>query len=233
MGSARRRRITERGSPLFEQTVRLVRIAGWLMIAAAVFGVPASLALKPAPPLSDYGLAALTLAAGLLYLLAPQRWLSSAWIHVAIVGGALAVALAVALFSPDYGFFMVLPAIYAAYAVPRRDAFSLYLAVLALAIFLPLVYRGDLDEAEGGERPDLVTLPVMLISAVAVRELRETLERRQLEYRAFAREAIGLAQRIRGSARGDLGAAPDPLDHRLEELSHRTRDELNGEEPLA
>lgn len=215
----------ERDSPLFAQTVRLVRIAGWLMITAALSSIPGTLALEPMPALSDYMVISITVLTGIVYLLAPARWLTPLWIHVSIVGGAFAIAATVAIFGPDYGFFFALLAIYAAYAVGSRATFAAYLVLLILALFAPIAYEGEVGEDEG-ERPDLVALPVMLISAVAVRELRETLERRQRRYRAFADEAIALATRIRGSARGEAGDA-EAIEERLDELSART----SGESP--
>jgi hypothetical protein len=186
------------------ELVRLVRIAGWLMLTAAVFSVPAALVLDPQPPLTDFLLPLTTSACGIGLLVVPSRWMADWWIYAIIGLGTAACAAGVAVFGGDYSFYFVIPAIYAAYVLPSRRQFVAALAVFTLALFAPYVYRGGdetnghTEHAEGGgeEHPSLVTLPVMLIGAVAVRELRDTLQARQRVYRDFAGEALELATRI-------------------------------------
>lgn len=182
-------------------TVRLVRIAGWLAITAAVLSVPASLTLTPAPAAREYLVPAATTALGAAYVTAPRAWIRPYWIDPGILLGVAAVAAGVAVFGPEYGLFFVLAGIYTAYALRTRAEVATSLVAIARPVRAP------------GLRPRRRRPPV--------RELRETLERRQRQYRAFADEAIALATRIRGSARGD----PDALDDRLDELAARSRAE--------
>jgi hypothetical protein len=198
--------------------VRLVRIAGWLMVTAAVFSVPAALVLTPQPPVTNFLLPLTTTVTGIGLLLVPERWISDWWLYVLIVGGTIQCAAGVAVFGGDYSFYFVIPAIYAAYTLPSRRQFAAALAVMTLALFAPHVYRGgdetlghtEHSEGNGEEHPSLVTLPVMLICAVAVRELRETLQTRQRVYRDFAGEALALAERIQTREQTVRGGELDP-----------------------
>jgi hypothetical protein len=203
-------------------TVRLVRIAGWLTLTGSVFSIPASLALTPQPPATNFLLTAAVAMIGTGFLLAPERWLSPGWIHAAIACGTVAAVLRVVVFSDDYTFYFVLVAVYAAYALPTRRDLAIYLAAMTPALGVSVVLSSDGNLHEEGLHPALVTLPVMLISAVAVRELRERLEQRERRYRRFAYEAVALAIRIRGSRQRRAGAEhADDLDRRLDELASR------------
>jgi hypothetical protein len=201
------------------ELVRLVRIAGWLMLTAALCSVPAALVLDPQPPVTDFVLPLATSLGGIALLLVPARWMADWWIYAIIGAGTAACAAGVAVFGGDYSFYFVIPAIYAAYALPTRRQFAAALVVLTLALFAPHLYRGGDEtmghsehaEGEGEEHPSLVTLPVMLIGAIAVRELRDTLQTRQRVYRNFAGEALELAARIQAGEqtlrRGELDPA--------------------------
>ena len=62
----------------------------------------------------------------------------------------------------------------------------------------------------------LVTLPVMVISAAIVRYLRDTLERRERQYRGSPTRRSSLAERIRGPNGSHKGE--EDLAARLERL---------------
>jgi hypothetical protein len=209
-------------------TVRLVRMAGWLTLMGGVLSIPASLSLEPQPPASDFILTAGITAVGLFGLLAPERWISPAWIYIAIVGGIAAVTASVLVFSDDYTFYFVLVAIYAAYALRSREALAICLAGMTVALsFSVLVELGESNDSEHEEgiHPALVTLPVMLICAAAVWDRRERLEQRERRYRRFAYEAVALAIRIRGSRQRRAGPhAGDELDRHLDELAAQAED---------
>jgi hypothetical protein len=166
--------------------------------------VPAALVLDPQPPATDFLLPLTTTVSGIALLVVPVRWMADWWIYAIVGAGTLECAAGVAVFGGDYSFYFVIPAIYAAYALPSRRQFAAALAVFTLALFAPHVYRGGDEtnghnehaEGSGEEHPSLVTLPVMLIGAVAVRALRDTLQSRQRVYRDFAGEALELAARI-------------------------------------
>jgi hypothetical protein len=113
--------------------VRLVRIAGWLMVTAAVFSVPAALVLSPQPPVTDFLMPLTTTVTGIALLLVPARWMSDWWLYVIIGGGTLQCEAGVAVFGGDYSFYFVIPAIYAAYTLPSRRQFAAALVVMTLA----------------------------------------------------------------------------------------------------
>jgi hypothetical protein len=106
--------------------------------------------------------------------------------------------------SDDFAFYYVLVAMYAAYVV-----------FLALALLAPLAYADG--DAKVQAHHILVTFPVMVIAAVIVRYLRDTLERREAEVRTFAHEAVELAERIRGPSGGE-----DRLDELARQLDRES-----------
>jgi hypothetical protein len=199
------------------EVVRLVRIGGWVMLTAAVFSVPAALVLDPRPPAADFTLPVINAVVGIALLMVPARWMAEWWVHAIIATITAACIVRVALFGGDYAFYFVIPAIYAAYALPSRRQFAAALVVLALGLFATMGHS-EHSEGSGEEHPSLVTLPVMLIGAIAVRELRDTLHARQRVYRDFAGEALELAARIQ---------APEQSSERVE-LSPVTQ--ASGEE---
>jgi hypothetical protein len=177
-----------------EDSVRLVRIAGILLLTGSVFSIPGGVVIEPTPPLTDYwvSLTGATIAAGLL--LAPSVWITRAWVYFSLVVGVVLIAVAVGVFSDDYAFFYVITAIYGAFALRRKAEVSAYVALLTLALLAPLVYDDRIKEQL---HHIFVVLPVLLISALFVVYLRESLERNARNYAELAGEADALASRIR------------------------------------
>ncbi len=68
----------------------------------------------------------------------------------------------------------------------------------------------------------LVTLHVLLISATAVRYLRDTLEEREWQYRRFALEAVNLSERIRGGGHPDKLESAEGVKRKLALLASET-----------
>jgi hypothetical protein len=111
--------------------------------------------------------------------------------------------------------------VYTAYVVRERTTFLWLMVFFTAAALAPLLY---VDESfDDLMHHILVTLPVMIISAAAVRYLRDALARRELQYRRFAVEAVTLAERIRGEPT-PLGEMTDEnVEERLAELASKTR----------
>jgi TRAP-type C4-dicarboxylate transport system permease small subunit len=184
-------------------SVRLVRVAGVLLLTGSVFSIPGGIVIEPTPPLTDYwvSLTAATIAAGLL--LAPSGWITRAWVYLSLVVGVVLIAVAVGVFSDDYAFFYVITAIYAALALRRKKEVLGYAALLTVALLAPLVYDDRIKEQL---HHIFVVLPVLLISALLVVYLRENLERNARNYAQLAGEADALASRIHRS----VGTHPRP-----------------------
>lgn len=194
------------------ELVRRVRFAGVLFLGASAMSFPAGFLVDPVTPLSAHLLGVTGVAFGLLLLRVPERALTQAWVHAALLLGIVEVALSIAIFSDDFAFNYVLTGIFAAYAIDSRKHLAAYMGLMVAALALPLAYSGDAVRDQAHHI--LVTLPVLLIGTLAVRYLRETLEARESEYRGFAEEAIQLAGRIRrgeAEARVDVGAELDEL----------------------
>ncbi|MGI9020951.1 MAG: hypothetical protein ACR2G3_09615 [Solirubrobacterales bacterium] len=203
----------------------LGRLAGALFLAGVACAIPATLALQPLPQAERYALIVGGMLVGIGAFFAPWERLGPLWIHLLVAAGILQVALAVALFSNNFGFYYVTVAAYAAYAVPDRRVLALYLALIAVALLAPLAYDGANTREHAHHI--LVTLPVFLIVAALVVYLREGLERREQSYRRFALEAVSLAIRIRGTGRRESTGA-DELDRRLGELASQADEELGA-----
>jgi hypothetical protein len=182
-------------------SARLVRIAGVLLLTGSVFSIPGGIVIEPTPPLTDYwiSLTGATIAAGLL--LAPSAWITRAWVYFSLVVGVVLIAVAVGVFSDDYAFFYVITAIYGALALRRKAEMFAYVALLTVALLAPLVYDDRIKEQL---HHIFVVLPVLLISALFVVYLRESLERNARNYAQLAGEADALASRIHRS----VGARP-------------------------
>ena len=170
--------------------------------------VPAGLFLEPAPEWDEHLIGLASAITGLAAIFAPWERMSNNWLHAGMVVATVEIAIGVGVLSDDYAFYYVLVAIYAAYVVRDGSVLIAYLSFLALVLLAPLAY----DDGDAREQAHhiLVTLPVLLIAAATVRYLRDTLERRESEFRTFAHEAVELAERIRG---------PSPDGDRLDELA--------------
>ena len=191
------------------------RFAGVLMIVGGFTSLPAGLVLEPAPEPYEHLVGLVSAALGVAVFLTPWERISSAWLHVAIIAGALEIAAGVAVLSHDYAFFYVVVAMFAAYVIRDRTVMLAYALLITLALLAPLAYANEDQNAQAHQI--LVTLPVLVIAATIVRYLRDTLERRELQYRDFAYEAVSLAERIRGW--NGPSPAEDDLAARLGKLS--------------
>ena len=98
--------------------------------------------------------------------------------------------------SDDFGFYQVLIGVYTAYVVKTKDL-PLADGALHRRHLAPLFFVDETFSEQAHHI--LVILPVLFISAAVVRYLRGALAKREREYRHFALEAVGLAERIRGA----------------------------------
>ncbi len=187
---------------------RLGRLTGLLMIVGALTSIPAGLVLEPAPEPYEHLIGLGSALLGLAALVAPWERMSNTWLHAGLIIGTIEVAVGVAVFSDDYAFFYVLVAMLAAYVIREPAALVAYGVFLGLALLAPLAYSDETLKEQAHHI--LVTLPVLVIAAVIVRYLRDTLEERERRFRGFAVEAVSLAERIRGPApNGGNGSAGD------------------------
>ena len=197
---------------------RLGRMGGLLLLAGSLFSFPAGWALEPVPQLREHAVGISGVLTGIAVYLAPWERISSAWLHVVPIVGGFEIALGVGIFSDDYAFYYVLLSIYAAYIVRDRSVLIAYMTFFTILLLAPISYaEEDLKEQM---HHILVTFPVFVIAALIVRYLRDTVERRERQYRSFAQEAVELAIRLR--RRKEEGSL-DQLDERLDELAAETQ----------
>lgn len=196
---------------------RLANVGALLFVVGSATSIPAGLLLDPPPRLYEHVVGLIGITLGLMYLRLPWERMSDNWLHVIPIVGVAEVIAGVAIFSEDYSFFLVLGAMYVAFTVRDNRVLAGYAAYFIAALVAPLTYWD-------GDRSDLahtllVTLPVLIIGAFAVRYFRDTLEKRERQYRVFANEAIALAERIRGGHPTEPGFTHEDFERRLGELS--------------
>jgi len=201
------------GSLAADELRRLGQFAGALLIVGALAAFPAGLVLEPAPDTADHLVGLSVLITGLAAFFAPWERLSPGWLHVVLLVAVVEIAVGTAILSDDFAFYYVVVGMYAAFVIRDPAIFATYVLIFLLALAAPLFYADD-DLSEQVHHI-LVTAPVFIIAVVIVRYLRDTLERRQHDYRRFAFEAVSLAERIRG--RPDGGQDGD-LETRLGRL---------------
>lgn len=179
-------------------TVRLVRIAGVLLLTGSLFSIPGGIVIEPSPPLTNYLVSLIGVLIAAVLLLAPPSWITRAWVYFSLLVGVVLIAIAVDIFSDDYAFFYVITAIYGAFALRRKSELIAYVGLLTLALLAPIVYDDQIKEQL---HHIFVVLPVLLISALFVLYLRESLERNLRNYAELAGQADALASRIRRTVR--------------------------------
>jgi hypothetical protein len=212
---------------------RVGRLGGILFFTGSLFSFPAGLTLEPAPALPSHLLGIIGILTGLAVVFAPWEGLSSRWLHAVLIGGTLEVTLGVIIFSPDFSFYFVIVAIYAAYIVRERKVLAAYMGLFLVGLLSQLVL--DSDDTREKVREVLVVMPVLITAATVIVYLRETLERREQLYRGFAYEAISLAARIRGAGKLHDQAKLDSIDRQLDRLAADTEAASSavGEPPSA
>ena len=195
---------------------RLGTLGGALFIIGSLAAVPAAAFLEPSPAPAEYLIAAAGVLLGAGLLAVPWGRLPERALYSVSIIATVYVALGASVFSDDFAFYLVLIAVYTAYAVRARSDFLWLMAFFTAAAIAPLLYADQsFDELA---HHVLVTLPVMLVSAGVVRYLRDALAERELQYRRFAVEAVTLAERIRGGPPLKGEATPENVEERLADL---------------
>jgi hypothetical protein len=200
---------------------RLGRLGGALFIIGSLAAVPAAVFLEPPPEPLEYLIPAAGVLLGVGLLALPWGRLPERALYLVSIIATVYVALGASLFSDDFAFYLVLIAVYTAYAVRARSDFLWLMAFFTVAAIAPLFYVDEsFDELA---HHILVTLPVMLVSAAVVRYLRDALAERELQFRRFAVEAVTLAERIRGGPPPKDETTSENVEERLADLVSETR----------
>ena len=197
------------------------RLGGLLFVIGSLAAAPASAFLEPPPNPAEYLTAFAGVAAGVLLIAVPWERLPERALYSIPIAATAYVLLGVSLYSDDFAFYQVLIAVYTAYVVRDRSDFFWLMVFFTAATLTPLAYTDEsFDELA---HHILVTLPVMIISAAVVRYLRDSLAKRELQYRRFAVEAVTLAERIRGGQASRQEPTVDDVEERLAQLASKTR----------
>jgi len=170
------------------------RLGALLFGAGALTTLPAAFLLEPVPG-SDIALVTvLGVASGIICWFVPWERMPSWSLDVLTTVGTLEVLLACHVVDATYRVLYALVVVFAALALPTRGRVVAQVVIVLLALAEPVTH--DVGSREHA-RVALLFAPVLAIVAAAVRYLRETLEMRDRASRAFAREAIELAIRLR------------------------------------
>jgi hypothetical protein len=181
------------------QQRRYGRVGALLFGAASLSAVPSGLLLEPVPGFELIVALALGLASAAACWFIPWERLSTWSLDVVCVAGTLEVLLVCHLIDETYRVLYTLPVVFAALALPTRRRVVVQVAFVLLALTEPILHATGVQDSA---RIALLFAPVLVIVACAVRYLRETLEARERSSRAFAREAIQLAIRLRRGTPG-------------------------------
>jgi hypothetical protein len=202
------------------ERTRLGKLGGALFIIGSLAAVPAAAFLEPAPEPPEYLIPAAGVLLGLGLLAVPWGKLPERALCLVSMTATVYVVIGTSIFSDDFAFYLVLIAVYTAYAVRARSDFLWLMAFFTVAAVAPLAYADQsFDELA---HHILVTLPVMLVSATVVRYLRDALAERELQYRRFAVEAVTLAERIRGGPPPRHKTTAENVEKRLADLVSET-----------
>jgi hypothetical protein len=185
-----------------EQQRRYGLLAAFLFAAASLGTFPSAFLLEPVPGLEILLVTVLGLASAGVCLALPWERLPGWSLDVVATVGALEVLLVCELVDQTYRVLYFVVVVFAAVTLPTRRRVLLQLGVVLLALGVPTVTEEDGQEHA---RRVLLWAPCLLIVGGAVRYLRESLESRDRASRAFAREAIELAIRLRRGTPGEPG----------------------------
>jgi hypothetical protein len=167
-------------------------LVGFLFIAGSLTAIPA-LIIVDANSLM-YPVIALGVVFGLLCWRVPWERLPRESLHVTAFIGIVEVSVALALADGDAAFFFLYATVLSAYAFRRRWEVALQLAIVVVAVFLPLLYVDDGSEVV---QHAMFALPAILVVSGLVRYLTETLEDRERTFHRFAEETLTIAERMR------------------------------------
>ena len=203
-----------------EQRTRYGRLAALLFGAGALTTLPASVLLEPVPGPEILLITALGVASAIVCWHLPWERLPGWSLDAVTAAGTLEVLIVCHVVDDTYRLLYFVVVAFAALVLPTRERVLIQLVLVVLALVEPTTH----DDGLGREHARIALLfaPVILIVAGTVRYLRETLESRERASRAFAREAIELAIRLRsGTPARDRQHAHDLVE--LEKAVERLR----------
>ena len=185
---------------------------GWLFAGGSLLAIPSTFLFDPRPPAGIYIVFAVGFCIGLAILAAPWERLSLRWFHLTALTGTVLITLAVEFGGRGYSFLYVLVAVGSAYVFRSRAEVAAQVAVVGIALVLPLIWepREDREIVQNA----LLIVPALAIVAASIVYLRERLESAHRRHQEFAEEALALTLRIRGRERGQGGGASPPPGRR-------------------
>jgi hypothetical protein len=195
------------------------RLGALLFGAATLSTLPAAFLLEPVPGGDIALVTGMGVVTGLVCWIVPWQRMPSWSLDLLTTVGTLEVLLVSHAVDGSYRLLYALVVVFAALALPTRARVVAQVAIVLLALAEPVTH--DVGAREHANTA-LLFAPVLVIVAGTVRYLRETLETRDRASRAFAREAIELAIRLRrGTPGGEQQRSAELAD--LERAIERLR----------
>ena len=192
---------------------RFGRTIGALFVLGSLSAVPGAIRVNADPliyPLIGCGV---IVGLGCLFLVPWERYSRRAF-YVTGILGIVEPALAVAFGGLELSFYYAFVVVTGAYVFTTRSELATLLAGVSAALLLPIVYS---DQPSRAIDYAAFAIPSLVMAAVMVRYLREQLERHHEATRAFAVEALSIAERLTGNGDDRLAASGD----RPRERRHR------------
>jgi hypothetical protein len=201
-----------------DQRRRYGRLGAVLFAAGALGTLPAAFLLEPVPGAEILLVTALGGVSAIVCWFLPWTRLPGWTFDALAVAGTLEILLVCHVVDETYRVLYFVVVVFAALALPTRQRVAAQFGVVVLALAEPITH-----ETGGQEHARILLLytPALVTVTIAVRYLRETLEQRERSSRAFAREAIQLAIRLRRGTAGrelERNADLEELERAVEEL---------------
>jgi hypothetical protein len=181
---------------------RYGRLAGFLIAAGALASVPSYLFSEQKGGAGFWILVAIAGAAAAICFRAPWDRLPAFAFHLAPAAGTALVIAATRVTGLHVEILYSFVVVFASFVFVDRRAIAIWVGVCGLALLAPLVWQVDVfDGVDRTLKVAAVDFPVFVVMATAIVYLREQFdaERRRLFF--FARQVVGLTERLEGARR--------------------------------
>jgi hypothetical protein len=181
---------------------RYGRLAGFLIAAGALASVPSYFFAEQRAGGDFWILMAIAAAAAAICFRAPWERLPAFAFHVAPAAGTALVIASTRVVGFHVEIFYSFVIIFASFVFVDRRAVAVWVGICGLALLAPLVWEvGVFDGVDRTLMVAAVNFPVFIVMAIAIVYLREHFDAEHRRLFFFAREVVGVTERLEGGHR--------------------------------